>query len=70
MKFFSIETVSIISELRTIPSWSSQVVTSHLERWQKIMQNVIVVMNDVGKKCLISLPTEFRQGCLRFGQKA
>ena len=29
---------------------------------------MIVVMNDVGKKCLISLLAEFQQGGLRFGQ--
>ena len=36
-EIFSIKTVHIVSELRTIPSWPSQVVTSHLERWQKIV---------------------------------
>ena len=29
-EIFPIETIAIISELRTIPSWSSQIVTSHL----------------------------------------
>ena len=33
-KIVSIEIVHIVSGLRTIPSWSSQVVTSHLESWQ------------------------------------